>query len=60
MLLAGASAVQVGSVLFQDPSAARRILDELRDELDRRGLSRVVDVVGRAHYPLVQAERESS
>lgn len=49
MLLAGAGAVQVGSVLLGDPSAPARILAELRQELQRRGLGRVSDVVGLAH-----------
>ncbi len=49
MLLAGAVAVQLGSVLFRDPSAPSRVLCELRDELTARGAARVADVVGLAH-----------
>jgi dihydroorotate dehydrogenase (NAD+) catalytic subunit len=49
MLAAGASAVQVGSVLFRDPSAPTRILAELTGELASRGIARSADVVGRAH-----------
>ncbi len=49
MLLAGATAVQVGSALLQDPSAAARVSDELRDELAGKGVTRVADVVGSAH-----------
>ena len=49
MLAAGAAAVQLGSVLFRDPTAPRRVLRELADELDRRGISSVADVVGIAH-----------
>lgn len=51
MLLAGATAVQVGSALLQDPSAAARITAELGDELARKGVTRVADVVGAAHRP---------
>ena len=51
LLLAGASAVQVGTVIFSDPSAPVRILGELREELARRNITRVSDVVGRAHLP---------
>lgn len=50
MLLAGASAVQLGSVLFRDPSAASRIPAELVEELDRRDLGSVADAVGLAHH----------
>lgn len=48
-LLAGAVAVQVGTVIFNDPSAPVRIARELRDELVRRGFLRVADAVGWAH-----------
>jgi dihydroorotate dehydrogenase (NAD+) catalytic subunit len=48
-MLAGASAVQVGTVIFNDPSAPVRILGELRDELDERGFERSADAVGYAH-----------
>ena len=50
-LLAGASAVQVGTVLFNDPSALNRISRELRQALADRGVERLSDVVGRAHRP---------
>ncbi|MGH3315522.1 MAG: dihydroorotate dehydrogenase [Nocardioidaceae bacterium] len=48
-MLAGASAVQVGTVIFNDPSAPIRILGELRDELELRGFERAADAVGYAH-----------
>jgi dihydroorotate dehydrogenase (NAD+) catalytic subunit len=48
-MLAGASAVQVGTVIFNDPSAPVRILGELRDELEERGFERAADAVGYAH-----------
>jgi dihydroorotate dehydrogenase (NAD+) catalytic subunit len=51
MLAAGASAVQVGSVLLHDPGAVRRITDQLSEELERRGIMRVADLVGSAHLP---------
>jgi len=49
LMLAGASAVQVGTVIFNDPSAPVRILHELRDELAERGFERAADAVGYAH-----------
>jgi dihydroorotate dehydrogenase (NAD+) catalytic subunit len=48
-MLAGASAVQVGTVIFNDPSAPVRILGELRDELEERRFERAADAVGYAH-----------
>ena len=49
MLASGAVAVQLGSVLFRDPSAPRRVALELTDELGNRGIGSVADVVGRGH-----------
>ena len=48
-MLAGASAVQVGTVIFNDPGAPVRVLRELRDELTNRGFDRAADAVGYAH-----------
>jgi dihydroorotate dehydrogenase (NAD+) catalytic subunit len=48
-LLAGASAVQVGTVTFHDPSAPMRVVSELADELARRGYGKPAEVVGLAH-----------
>ena len=48
-LLAGASLVAVGTVLFHDPSACSRIQRELEEELAARGVDRVTEIVGRAH-----------
>jgi dihydroorotate dehydrogenase (NAD+) catalytic subunit len=48
-LLAGASAVSVGTAVFHDPTAPVRILAELEAELDARGFSSVTDAIGFAH-----------
>jgi dihydroorotate dehydrogenase (NAD+) catalytic subunit len=48
-LLAGASAVSVGTAVFGDPTAPMRIVDELRTALHERGISTLADVVGKAH-----------
>ena len=48
-LLAGATAVQLGSVLLRDPSAADRVTRELSDELAARDLKSAADAVGLAH-----------
>jgi dihydroorotate dehydrogenase (NAD+) catalytic subunit len=50
MLSAGATAVQLGSVLLRDPSAATRIRRELVDELDRRDLHSAAAAAGLAHH----------
>jgi dihydroorotate dehydrogenase (NAD+) catalytic subunit len=50
-LLAGASAVSVGTVVFHDPTAPVRILRELAEALAERNVEHVRDVVGVAHRP---------
>jgi dihydroorotate dehydrogenase (NAD+) catalytic subunit len=50
-VLAGASAVQVGTVIFNDPSAPSRISAELRTALAARGFERLRDAIGLAHRP---------
>jgi dihydroorotate dehydrogenase (NAD+) catalytic subunit len=49
LMLAGASMVSIGTAIFHDPSACARILRELDDELARRGIERLSEVVGLAH-----------
>jgi dihydroorotate dehydrogenase (NAD+) catalytic subunit len=51
LILAGADMVSVGTVIFHDPSACPRILRELEDELAKRGVERLRDVIGLAHEP---------
>ena len=50
MLAAGATAVQLGTVLLRDPSAATRIRGELLDELAQRDLDSVASAAGAAHH----------
>jgi dihydroorotate dehydrogenase (NAD+) catalytic subunit len=59
-LLAGASMVALGTVLFHDPSACSRVQRELEEELAARGVDRVSDVVGRAHQTDVYAAERRS
>jgi dihydroorotate dehydrogenase (NAD+) catalytic subunit len=47
MLLAGASAVAVGTANFRDPRAPYRVLDELREWCAARGVQRVRDLIGK-------------
>ncbi len=51
-ILAGACAVSVGTVVFNDPAAPLRVQDELRVALAERGFSSVSEAVGYAHRGL--------
>ena len=50
-VLAGASAVSVGTTVFGDPTAPVRVLAELAQALAARGFERFADAVGLAHRP---------
>jgi len=45
-LVAGASAVQIGTATFSDPTASGRVVAELDRKLEEHGIGRVVDLVG--------------
>jgi dihydroorotate dehydrogenase (NAD+) catalytic subunit len=49
LMLAGATAVQVGTMILHDPSTPVRVRDELAAELSARGFQRAVDAIGFAH-----------
>jgi dihydroorotate dehydrogenase (NAD+) catalytic subunit len=49
-ILAGASAVSVGTTVFGDPTAPMRILRELEQALDERGFATLGEAIGKAHY----------
>ena len=49
LLLAGASAVEVGTATFADPRAPARVLAELEQWCAREGVSEVGELVGAAH-----------
>ena len=48
-IVAGASAVQVGTAIFNDPSSPARVSHELQRLLHERGLSSLSEAVGIAH-----------
>ena len=48
---AGASAVSIGTSIFNDPSAPMRIQQEIAQELQARGIERLRDIIGIAHAP---------
>jgi dihydroorotate dehydrogenase (NAD+) catalytic subunit len=54
LILAGASAVQVGTATFADPRAAGRVLAELKQWCRSHGIDRVADLRGDAHRRQVQ------
>jgi dihydroorotate dehydrogenase (NAD+) catalytic subunit len=56
-LLAGASAVSVGTAVFGDPSAPVRVLAELEQALDERNFVSVNEAIGFAH--LAPAQRSA-
>ena len=45
-LLAGASAVQVGTALFKDPFIPLHIIDGIKDYLERHKMTSVYDLIG--------------
>ena len=49
MMLAGASAVQVGAANLRDPFACRKIIDELPAVMDRYRIENMKDIIGGAH-----------
>lgn len=46
LMMAGASAVQVGAAIFTDPYAPVKIIDEMNEFLDSKGISSVKDIIG--------------
>ena len=48
-ILAGANAVSVGTVVFNDPSSPMRVHDELEQALIARGFATLADAVSFAH-----------
>jgi dihydroorotate dehydrogenase (NAD+) catalytic subunit len=51
MLLAGASAVGVGTATFAEPRAPQRVVDELRTWCARHDVTRVADLIGTLEAP---------
>jgi dihydroorotate dehydrogenase (NAD+) catalytic subunit len=53
-VLAGATAVSVGTIVFHDPSAPARIHDELHRALVERGFTSLRQAISYAHRPADQ------
>jgi dihydroorotate dehydrogenase (NAD+) catalytic subunit len=50
LMLAGASAVQVGTATFADPRATVRVLTELTAWCESHGVRTITDIIGGAHH----------
>jgi dihydroorotate dehydrogenase (NAD+) catalytic subunit len=50
-LLAGASAVAVGTALFVDPAAPNAILDGIVQFMEQKGIARLQELVGALEFP---------
>lgn len=48
MMLAGASAVQVGAANLRDPWACRKIIEDLPVKMEKYGITRLEDIIGGA------------
>src|SRR6478735_3544839 len=48
-IIAGATAVQVGTANFTDPFIWSKLLDGIRDYMERHKVNRIADLVGAAH-----------
>lgn len=46
LMMAGASAVQVGAAIFTDPSAPIKIIDEMNEWLDSKNIKSVREIIG--------------
>ena len=46
LMMAGASAVQVGAAIFTDPYAPVKIIDEMNNFLDSKNISSVREIIG--------------
>ena len=46
LLLAGASAIQIGTANFIDPSVSEKVVDGIQEYLERHGFASVQDIIG--------------
>ena len=49
MMMAGATAVEVGTANLTDPMACKKIIDALPGKMERLGIDRLSDIIGGAH-----------
>ena len=49
MIMAGASAVEVGAANLIDPFASKRIVEDLPKAMEKYGIDKLSDIIGKAH-----------
>lgn len=49
MMMAGATAVEVGAANLRNPYACKEIVEQLPEEMRRLGIERLTDIIGAAH-----------
>src|SRR5687767_1787101 len=59
-MIAGATAVQVGTANFVDPLIWSKLTDGIRDYMQRHGISRIMDIVGTVDTHNAVAERSGA
>ena len=50
-ILAGATAIQIGTANFIDPTVSLKVVEGINDYLNRHGFSSVIDIVGALEIP---------
>ena len=50
-ILAGATAIQIGTANFIDPTVSLKVVEGINDYLNRHGFSSVTDIVGALEIP---------
>lgn len=50
MMLAGATAVQVGAANLTNPYACKEIIEDLPREMEKHGITKLSDIIGGAHH----------
>ncbi len=55
-LVAGASAIQVGTATFYDPTASERMIDDLTSRLDEAGVTELPQIIGTLRSNRAQAK----
>lgn len=49
MMMAGATAVEVGAANLVDPMACKKIVDELPRKMEELGINNLTEIIGGAH-----------
>ena len=49
MMLAGATAVQIGAANLIDPFASKTIIEKLPETMEKYGIEKLSDIIGAAH-----------